>query len=114
MLTIILAIIILLTCSVAYAANNLSFIQQGQAYQNVKQTLIDSGWAPVKNANIDQASLFAQEVYAAGMTEVTNCISMEIDGCKFLYQKGKQTLEIKTITRQFNVESFRVYQKKTR
>lgn len=114
MLTKIVAIIILLTCSVAFAANDLSFIQQGQAYQIVRQTLIDSGWASVKNANIDQASLFAQDVYAMGMPEVTDCISMEIDGCKFLYQKGKQTLEIKTITRQFNVDSFRVYQKKTR
>ena len=46
-----------------------------------------------------------------GMTEVTDCISMEIDGCTFIYQKGKQRLEIKTITKQLSVTSFRIYKK---
>lgn len=75
---------------------------------------MQSGWTPVNNADIDQTSLFAQEVYATGMTEVTDCISMEIDGCTFLFEKGKQRLEIKTITKQLSVESFRVYKKKVR
>ena len=106
--------IILMMSSVAFAANDLSFIQSGQPYKEVKQTLITQGWAPIKNPNIDQSSLYAQEVYAMGMTEVADCISMEIDGCTFLYQKGTQRLEIKTITRQLSVESFRTYRKNAR
>lgn len=114
MLTKILAILFMMSCSVAFAANDLSFMTEGKPYNEVKQTLIDQGWAPIKNTKIDRASLYAQEIYNMGMTEVTDCISMEIDGCTFLYQKGKQTLEIKTITRQLSVESFCVYKKNTR
>lgn len=106
--------IMLMLSSVAFAANDLSFIQDGQSYKEVKKMLMDKGWAPIKNAKIDQSSLYAQEVYAMGMTEVTDCISMEIDGCKFLYQKNNQRLEIKTITRQLNIDSFRTYQKNAR
>ena len=101
----------LMASSVAKAANELSFITQGQPYSEVKQTLIDKGWAPIANPKIDRSSLYAQELYETGMSEVMDCISMEIDGCTFLYQKGKQRLEIKTITRQLRVESFRVYKK---
>lgn len=101
----------LVASSVANAANDLSFITQGQPYSEVKQTLIDNGWAPISNPKIDRSSLYAQELYETGMTEVMDCISMEIDGCTFLYQKGKQRLEIKTITRQLRVASFRVYKK---
>ena len=106
-----LAAVILVTNSVAVAANDLSFITQGQPYSDVKQTLIDKGWAPTPNPKIERSSLYAQEFYETGMTEVMDCISMEIDGCTFQYQKGKQRLEIKTITRQLRVESFRVYKK---
>lgn len=101
----------LMCSSHAFAADDLSFIQAGQPYQEVKQTLMDKGWAPIKNAKIDRSSLYAQDIYATGLTEVTDCISMEIDGCTFKYQKGKQRLEIKTITRQLSVESFRFYKK---
>lgn len=114
MLTKILATLFMMSCSVAFADNDLSFMTEGKPYNEVKQTLIDQGWVPIKNTKIDRASLYAQEIYNMGMTEVTDCISMEIDGCTFLYQKGKQTLEIKTITRQLSVESFRVYKKNTR
>lgn len=106
--------LMLMLSSVALAANDLSFIQSGQPYQEVKQTLMAQGWAPIPNTRIDRSSLYAQEVYAMGMTEVTDCISMEIDGCTFLYQQGKQRLEIKTITRQLRVESFRTYRKNAR
>lgn len=109
-----LVAITLMASSIAFAANDLSFIQRGQPYSDVKQTLINHAWVPIKNAKIDRSSLYAQEIYAMGMTEVTDCISMEIDGCTFVYQKGKQRLEIKTITRQLSVESFRVYKKQGR
>lgn len=114
MLANMLVTILLMACSAAFAANHLSFIQAGQPYNQLKQTLIDQGWAPITNTKIDRSSLYAQEVYAMGMTEVTDCISMEIDGCTFLYQKGQQRLEVKTITRQLSVESFRIYKKKAR
>jgi hypothetical protein len=111
MLARLLVSITLMCSSHAFAADDLSFIQAGQPYKEVKQTLIDKGWAPIKNTKIDRSSLYAQEIYAMGMTEVTDCISMEIDGCTFVYQKGKQRLEIKTITRQLSVASFRIYKK---
>lgn len=111
MLTRLLVTIFMMGFSLAFAADHLSFITEGKPYSEVKQTLIDQGWAPIKNAKIDRSSLYAQEIYAMGMTEVTDCISMEIDGCTFVYQKGKQRLEIKTITRQLSVTSFRIYKK---
>jgi hypothetical protein len=114
MLAKLLAIPVLMACSLAFAANDLRFIQAGQPYQELKQMLMDKGWAPIKNTKIDRSSLYAQEIYATGLTEVTDCISMEIDGCTFKYQKGKQRLEIKTITRQLSVESFRAYTNKIR
>lgn len=114
MLTKILATLFMMSCSVAFATNELSFIQSGLPYHQIKQTLIDQGWAPIKNTKIDRASLYAQDIYNMGMTEVTDCISMEIDGCTFLYQKGKRRLEIKTITRQLSVDSFRTYKKHIR
>ncbi|AKR42227.1 hypothetical protein ACJ67_01375 [Methylophilus sp. TWE2] len=114
MLARLLVPILMLGSSLAFAANDLSFIAEGKSYNEVKQTLIDNGWAPIKNTKIDRSSLYAQEIYAMGLTEVTDCISMEIDGCTFLYQKGKQRLEIKTITRQLSVESFRTYRKNAR
>lgn len=109
MLARLLMTLFLMGSSHVFAANDLSFIQAGQPYKELKQTLIEQGWAPIKNTKIDRSSLYAQEVYATGLTEVTDCISMEIDGCTFKYQKGKQRLEIKTITRQLSVESFRAY-----
>jgi hypothetical protein len=114
MLIKILVSLFMLGSSLAFAANDLSFITEGKSYNEVKQTLIDQGWAPIKNTKIDRASLYAQEIYNMGMTEVTDCISMEIDGCTFKYQKDKQRLEIKTIIRQLSVESFRVYRKNAR
>ncbi len=104
----------LMFSSKAFAADDLAFIQAGQSYQEVRQTLVDKGWQPMTNTKIEQLSLYAQEVYASGMTEVKDCISMEIDGCTFVYQKGKQTLEIKTITRQLSVDSFRAVKKAAR
>jgi hypothetical protein len=114
MLIKLLVTILLTGCNAAFAADDFSFIQAGQPYSDVRQTLMDKGWTPIKNVNIDRTSLYAQEVYAMGLTEVTDCISMEIDGCTFLYRKGKQRLEIKTITRQLSVESLRTYRKNAR
>ena len=104
----------LMLSSTAFAADDFAFIQAGQPYQEVRQTLLEKGWQPIKNTRIDESSMYAQEVYASGMTEVKDCISMEIDGCTFVFQKGKHTLEIKTITRQLKVDSFRLGKKTNR
>jgi hypothetical protein len=79
----------------------------GQPYQEVKAELIKQGWQPVKNHKIGNSSLYAQEVYQQGMEEVVDCVSMELDGCWFKYRKGKQMLEVKTITNELKFESFK-------
>ena len=87
-------------------ANGLSFIKQGLPYANVKASLTNNGWMPLKNRHIDHSSLYAQEVYEQGMEEVVDCISMELDACVFRFIKNKQVLEIKTISRQLVVDSY--------
>ena len=77
----------------------------GQPYQQVKAELIKQGWQPVKNTKIGNSSLYAQEVYQQGLEEVVDCVSMELDGCWFKYRKGKQLLEVKTITKKLNFDS---------
>jgi hypothetical protein len=76
----------------------------GTAYEQVKSTLIQNGWQPINNANIKNSSLYAQELYQLGNQEVADCISMELDGCWFKYKKGKQILQVKTITRKLTLE----------
>ncbi len=93
------------------ADNDLSVIKQGKPYQEVKAALSDKGWKPIKNKRIGQSSLYAQEIYDQGMTEVTDCISMELDACQFRFSKHNQILEINTITRQLIVDSFHTYKK---
>jgi hypothetical protein len=97
--------------SAAFADNDLSLIKEGKPYQEVKAALSDKGWKPIKNTRIDQSSLYALEIYDQGMTEVTDCISMELDACLFRFSKNSQILEIKTITRELTVDSFRTYKK---
>ncbi len=79
----------------------------GQPYQEVKAELIKQGWQPVKNMKIGNSSLYAQEVYQQGLEEVVDCVSMELDGCWFKYKKGKQVLEVKTITKEFKFEFYK-------
>jgi hypothetical protein len=77
----------------------------GQPYQEVKAELIKQGWQPVKNTKIGNSSLYAQEVYQQGLEVVIDCVSMELDGCWFKFRKGKQQLEVKTITKQIRFEA---------
>jgi hypothetical protein len=70
--------------------------------------LLAKGWQPVPNRAIQNSSLYAQEIHSLGLSEVVDCISMEIDACTFQYRKNKQVLTIKTITRQGEVASFKV------
>ncbi|ROH88396.1 hypothetical protein ED236_02775 [Pseudomethylobacillus aquaticus] len=77
----------------------------GQPYEEVKAALIKQGWQAVSNPDISGSSLYAQEVYQQGKPEVVDCVSMELDGCWFLYKKGRQTLQVRTITRALRFES---------
>lgn len=92
----------------ANAENIFPIVHQGMPYEDVKKTLIADGWKPLKNQKISGSSLYAQELYALGVTEVVDCISMELDGCWFYFTKKNQTLEVKTITRQLEFETLKI------
>ena len=98
----------LLASAQALAATDLSFIKPGLIHQALRPSLLAKGWQPVPNPAIQNSSLYAQEIHSLGLTEVVDCISMEIDACTFQYRKNKQVLTIKTITRQGEVASFKV------
>jgi hypothetical protein len=78
---------------------------KGMAYDDVKKDLIANGWKPLQNSKISSSSLYAQELYEQGIVEVVDCVSMELDGCWFRFTKKKQTLEVRTITKQLKIES---------
>lgn len=96
----------------ALANTDLSFIKPGLPYAEVKAILTDKGWKPIKNTHITGSSLYAQEIYLQGMEEVVDCVSMELDACKFRFAQGSKILEIKTITRQLRVDSFHTAKKR--
>ena len=88
----------------AHAEVALPNFDKGMPYEDVKKSLVAEGWKPVNNLKISNSSLYAQELYAQGLLEVRDCVSMELDGCWFYYVKNNQKLEVKTITRQLKVE----------
>lgn len=104
----VIALLSIVNCSVSAHAE-LDFIKLGLPYADVKSSLIEQGWKPIKNNRIRNSSLYAQDVFEQGMQEVVDCISMELDACTFRFSQGRQVLEIKTITRQLNVDSYRYY-----
>jgi hypothetical protein len=93
---------------VVEAKDGLEALQQGMVYSAAKQVLVDKGWQPLPNTKITNSSLYAEEIYALGMTEVVDCISMALDACTFRFRKEQQVLELKTITRQLTFESYRI------
>ena len=108
LLKLISALVLLLASAHTLAATDLSFIKPGMIHQELRPNLLAKGWQPVPNLAIQNSSLYAQEIHSLGLTEVVDCISMEIDACTFQYRKNKQVLTIKTITRQGEVASFKV------
>lgn len=96
----------------ANAESLFPILNQGMPYEDVKKTLIADGWKPLKNQKISWGSLYSQELYTLGMTEVVDCISMELDGCVFYYTKNSQTLEVRTITRQLKLEKMQILKKR--
>lgn len=92
----------------AVAQDGLDLVQKDMAYADVKASLIQHGWQPFKNLQIEQSSLYALEVYEQGYTEVVDCISMALDGCTFKFTRKNRLLEINTITRQLLVVSHAV------
>lgn len=97
-----------ISCSAALAGVDLSFLEAGRSYPDAKTALLDKGWKPIKNKRIGYSSLYAQEIYAQGMEEVVDCVSMELDACVFRYAKNNQVLEIRTITRNLTLDSFKL------
>jgi hypothetical protein len=86
-------------------ANSLpTFVEVGISYEQAKTSLIADGWKPVVNAEILRSSLYAQEIFEHGSTEVVDCISMELDACSFRFIKNNRPLEIRTITRELKVD----------
>ncbi len=101
----------LLTCPAK--ANNLSLpIQAGLQYDQAKASLIADGWTPIVNLKITRSSLYAQEIFEHGSTEVVDCISMELDACTFRYVKNKKILEVRTITRDLKVDNINFINRK--
>lgn len=98
----------LMTSTLVNAVDLSAGLQPGTPYQKARAWLIEQGWQPVVNQHIDRSSLYASEVYAQGMTEVVDCISMEIDGCSFRFVRKQHGLEVKTITRQLQLEHFKI------
>ena len=102
-----------LICSLSAKASDLpSSIKTGMPYKEAKSSLIKDGWKPLVNSKITNSSLYAQEIFEKGSTEVVDCISMEIDACSFRYIKNKKILEIRTITRDLNVDKINLINKK--
>jgi hypothetical protein len=89
----------------ANAAEMVPTFKKGIPYAEVKKSLMTNGWNPLPNTRISSSSLYAQELHAQGLTEVVDCISMELDGCWFSFVKKNKSLEVKTITRQLVFES---------
>lgn len=99
----------LMTSTLANAEDLSVGLKPGMHYQEARAWLIAQGWQPLVNQHIDRSSLYATEVYAQGMPEVVDCISMEIDGCSFRFVRKRHGLEVKTITRQLQLERFSTY-----
>jgi hypothetical protein len=89
----------------ANAQDELGFIQKEMAYSDVRASLIKKGWMTLNNPRVGQSSLYAQEIFDQGYTEVVDCISMALDGCQFRFKQKNVVLEINTITRKLLVES---------
>lgn len=100
-----LLISLLCWSQLANAHDDLRFIQQDMKYADLRASLIEKGWLPLKNLKIQESSLYAQEIYEQGHTEVVDCISMALDGCTFRFKQKNRILEINTITRQLLVKS---------
>lgn len=76
-------------------------------YSEVRTDLISQGWQAVNNKKIEDASLYANDIFERGYTEVLDCISMERDQCQFVLTKNKQLIVITTKEKNLNVESIK-------
>jgi hypothetical protein len=92
----------------ASAESKLPMINQDMDYKEAKIVLMKDGWKPLTNRKISQSSLYAQELYEQGLTEVVDCISMELDGCWFYYTKKNQRLEVRTITKALKIDQIKL------
>lgn len=97
--------------SLLSANERFTTLKEGMPYEEAKNALLAKGWQAVENKQIDHSSLYAAEIYNQGMTEVVDCISMELDACRFQFEKGAEVLVIKTITRRLTFDSFTIIKK---
>jgi hypothetical protein len=89
------------------ASSDLPDLIINQPYAETRAVLIAKGWSPIKNNDITASSLYAQEIYLQGMEEVIDCVSMELDACWFEFSHGEKRLQLKTITRQLRLDTFK-------
>ena len=101
----------LLNTSLVNAKDDLTILHSGMAYDEARKVLIAKGWVPSKNQNINNSSLYAVEIYEQGLVEVIDCISMELDACRFRFVKQNKVLEVKTVTRRLTVDSYKTMKK---
>jgi hypothetical protein len=87
-------------------------ITSGVPYEQAKASLVADGWKPVKNSKISSSSLYAQEIFEKGLTEVLDCISMDLDACTFLYIRNNKRIIVRTITRDLKVDKVYLMNKK--
>ncbi len=104
----ILLFLLLTTPLYATEDNVFASLKQDMAYKDARNLLIKEGWQPIKNQRITNVSLYAQDIYESGLIEVVDCISMELDACRFRFSKRHQVLELKTITRELKLETFKL------
>jgi hypothetical protein len=104
----ILLLMLITTPLFAIADNMFAGLKEDMAYKEARVLLIAQGWQPIQNQRISNVSLYAQEIYDEGLIEVVDCISMELDACRFQFSKHHKVLELKTITRELKLDTFKL------
>lgn len=88
------------------SAQEIGFDQYINApYSSVRDSLINDGWKTVPNQQIQDTSLYAQDIFNKRYKEVVNCISMERDQCQFVLTKNETIIIVTTKEKTLNVES---------
>ncbi len=101
----------LVGASLANADDSFTMLHEGMPYNEARNAVMADGWQAVKNKHIERSSLYASDIYNQGLTEVVDCVSMELDACRFRFEKGDKVLVVKTITRKLTVDSYTVMKK---
>ena len=68
---------------------------EGEAYGLVRESLINSGWSPVISADADEC--INGDVRCESRPEMEACSGSGLAPCKFVWRKGKNTLNVFTV-----------------